>query len=75
MLPTSLIIGAMKCGTTSLYSYLSEHPEVLMSSVKEPNFFLEREELSLDEYKKLFDGTAKVYGEASTGTQSTLQCK
>jgi len=67
MLPTFLIIGAMKCGTTSLYSYLSEHPEVLMSPVKEPDFFLERGELSLDEYKTLFNGNANAYGEASTG--------
>ncbi|WP_259253768.1 sulfotransferase family protein [Salinibacter ruber] len=67
MLPTFLIIGAMKCGTTSLYSYLDEHPEVSMSSVKEPNFFLEREDLSLEEYKSLFQGEAKAYGEASTG--------
>ena len=33
------IVGAPKCGTTSLYKYLSEHYEVFMSPVKEPNFF------------------------------------
>ena len=37
--PTFLIIGAGKSGTTSLYRYLVEHPEVFMSPKKEPNFF------------------------------------
>ena len=33
------IVGAPKSGTTSLYHYLDEHPNVEMSSYKEPNFF------------------------------------
>ncbi len=38
-LPNFLIIGAAKAGTTSLYHYLGQHPEVFMSPVKEPHFF------------------------------------
>lgn len=38
-LPNFLIIGAMKSGTTALYQYLEQHPQVYMSPVKEPNFF------------------------------------
>jgi hypothetical protein len=38
-LPTFLIIGAAKGGTTSLYHYLNDHPAVYMSPVKEPHFF------------------------------------
>jgi hypothetical protein len=38
-LPTFLVIGAAKAGTTALYWYLSEHPDVFMSPVKETNFF------------------------------------
>ncbi|MEE9613403.1 MAG: sulfotransferase [Thermodesulfobacteriota bacterium] len=34
-----LIIGAMKSGTTSLFGYLSEHPEIARCKRKEPNFF------------------------------------
>lgn len=34
-----LIIGGMKCGTTSLYDYLSAHQQIDMISVKELNFF------------------------------------
>lgn len=37
--PTFLIIGAGKAGTTSLYRYLNEHPDVFMCPKKEPNFF------------------------------------
>ncbi|MEO1437121.1 MAG: sulfotransferase, partial [Bacteroidota bacterium] len=39
LLPTFLIIGAAKSGTTSLYDFLVQHPEVFMSSIKEPRFF------------------------------------
>jgi Sulfotransferase domain len=33
------IVGAPKCGTTALYEYLRFHPNIYMSSVKEPHFF------------------------------------
>lgn len=38
-LPNFLIIGAAKAGTTSLYKYLEQHPDIYMSSFKEPGFF------------------------------------
>jgi hypothetical protein len=38
-LPTFVIIGAAKAGTTALYWYLAEHPKVFMSPMKETNFF------------------------------------
>ena len=37
--PNFLVIGAGKCGTTSIDQYLKQHPQVFMSPVKEPNFF------------------------------------
>jgi hypothetical protein len=37
--PDLFIIGAAKCGTTSLYEYLRGHPEVFMSRAKEPRYF------------------------------------
>ena len=37
--PSFLIIGAPKCGTTSLWLYLHEHPDVCMSQPKEPFYF------------------------------------
>ncbi|MGV2829131.1 sulfotransferase family protein [Myxosarcina sp. GI1(2024)] len=38
-MPNFCIIGAAKSGTTSLYQYLNQHPQVYMSPVKEPRFF------------------------------------
>jgi hypothetical protein len=38
-MPNFFIIGAQKAGTTSLYHYLNQHPQVYMSPDKEPFFF------------------------------------
>lgn len=38
-LPNFLIIGAARSGTTALYEYLSQHPDVFMSEPKEPHYF------------------------------------
>ena len=79
MLPNFIIVGAPKSGTTSLYHYLSEHPQVFMSEPKEVNYF-SREEIEaqglyysdfkvkdFDSYKMLFSkGTdKKAVGEGS----------
>jgi Sulfotransferase family len=40
MLPSFLVIGAMKAGTTSLHRYLREHPQVFMPEEKELDFFV-----------------------------------
>jgi hypothetical protein len=45
-MPNFLIIGAAKSGTSALYEYMKQHPQIYMSPVKEPNFFaLEGEKL------------------------------
>jgi hypothetical protein len=65
--PNLFIVGAMKCGTTSLHNYLDEHPSISMSSVKEPDIFVDpnwRAELS--RYELLLDADAPVRGESST---------
>jgi hypothetical protein len=38
-LPNIFIVGAPRCGTSSLYAYLSAHPGVFVPSVKEPHYF------------------------------------
>jgi hypothetical protein len=37
--PNFFISGAPRCGTTALYTYLSDHPRIFMSEVKELNYF------------------------------------
>jgi hypothetical protein len=70
-LPNFVIVGAAKCGTTSLYQYLKPHPEVFMSKRKEPNFFVgdpgHRNKVTEEEYKALFAAVTieKAVGEAS----------
>lgn len=79
-LPTFLIIGAAKAGTTSLWKYCDEHPQVFMSRVKECNFFSRGDPeievpgrpprfaiTTLDEYQHLFDDVRDeiAIGEAS----------
>jgi hypothetical protein len=39
MMPDFLIIGAQKCGTTSLYYYLTQHPDIVPATQKEVHFF------------------------------------
>ena len=38
-IPNCFVVGAPKCGTTSLYYYFSQHPEIYLSPIKEPVFF------------------------------------
>ena len=60
-----LIIGAMKCGTTSLFHYLAEHPQVSPSSDKEPFFFCDDRRFQ----RGTVVGT-KIFGSGSLGTAS-----
>ena len=66
-LPNFIILGAMKCGTTSLHDYLDYHPEISMSQPKELNFFVEHQrwEQGIDWYKSNFTELGKVMGESS----------
>jgi hypothetical protein len=70
MLPNFLIIGAMKGGTTSLYSYLRAHPEIFMPPTKELHYFVAEKNLRRGAgwYRRQFRGAgdAVAVGEAST---------
>src|SRR4029079_2322923 len=69
-LPTFIVIGAMKAGTTSLARYLGEHPDVFVCSPKEPQFFIESGtwDRGVAWYRELFAGgrDSIARGEAST---------
>lgn len=67
MLPNLIVIGAAKCGTTSLHEYLDKHPEIAMARDKELRFFVENKNWrrGLAWYESQFDPTAPVRGEAT----------
>lgn len=71
--PNFFILGAPKCGTTSLARWLEQHPQVFMSPIKEPHYFsadlANRTIQSAERYARLFDGVTEAHraiGEAST---------
>jgi Sulfotransferase domain len=66
-LPNLVVIGGLKCGTTSLHHYLALHPEIAMSRPKELNFFVAELnwDLGPEWYASHFDRAAPVRGETS----------
>jgi hypothetical protein len=52
VLPSFIIIGAQKSGTTSLFDYLSQHPQILPSSSKEVHYFDGGLNPDVDTFKK-----------------------
>jgi hypothetical protein len=74
-LPNFLVVGAAKSGTTSLFDYLCQHPEIYGPTVKEPGYLLSDNRFShvhsQKEYEKLFkkSDNFKAVGE---GTVSYL---
>jgi hypothetical protein len=75
----AFIVGAPRCGTTTLAGFLQQHPDVCFSAVKEPHFFSrdeleglgeeQRNRLIDEEYLERFfgqcDGTEKLRAEGS----------
>lgn len=68
-LPNFFILGAGRSGTTTLAAVLREHPDIFMSTPKEPTFFSEPFQVTRNpiRYASLFRGagTAAAVGEAS----------
>ena len=62
-MPNLFIIGAAKAGTTALYDYLAQHPQVFLSRVKEPMFFSRDEYYArgLDWYEGAYFEGAEAY--------------
>lgn len=67
MLPNLIIIGAQKCGTTSLHYYLGRHPQIAMSRLKELKFFSVEGNWhkGVAWYESQFDSRRPIRGEAS----------
>lgn len=80
-LPTFIVGGALKAGTTSLNYYFKQHPDIFMCALKEPRYFAYEADnpvhvagrvlrfpvRTLDEYAALFDGVTgqRAIGEVS----------
>jgi len=67
--PDFLIIGAQKCGTSSLFHYLGQHPDLILPSLKEIQFFSLEYSMGWNWYKNQFPQKPffkrKLTGEAS----------
>ncbi len=68
--PDFLIIGAMKCGTSTLQAQLAAQPGIFMTTPKEPNYFSDDDVFAKGAawYDGLYDGAqpGDLTGEAST---------
>jgi hypothetical protein len=71
-LPTFLVIGSQKAGTSTLHEVLSEHPQIHMSPVKEVNYFFREDRYArgpawyADHFRRAAP-EARAIGEASPG--------
>src|SRR5437867_3110523 len=69
-LPDFMILGVTKCGTTSLYNYMIQHPHILGANKKEVHFFDVNFDQGIEWYKQQFPqktNTGILTGEASPG--------
>ena len=70
--PNLFVPGAAKSGTTSLHNLLNQHPEICMSSVKEPGYwknekFKDFKNIEKENYLNLFmKSKHKIFGESTT---------
>ena len=70
--PNLFVPGAAKSGTTSLHNLLNQHPEICMSSVKEPGYwknekFKDFKNIEKENYSNLFiKSKHKIFGESTT---------
>ena len=82
-LPNLIIFGAIKSGTGALHQYLDHHPDIFMSPLKEPRYFMHRDTAAnerrrtskiypirtLEDYAAQFEKAAneRIIGESSSG--------
>lgn len=75
--PNFLVIGAGKSGTSSLYQYLVEHPQILSATEKELHFFNRDFEWGFDWYRWQFphipQNSGLIAGEATPWYYCTFQ--
>lgn len=73
IVPSFIVIGAMRAATTTLYSLLARHPRIGMSRDKETDFFIENDyERKWPSYHAQFEAGYDVYGEVSPNYSKRL---
>jgi tetratricopeptide (TPR) repeat protein len=76
-IPNFIIIGSQRCGTTSLYTYLAQHPQILTPIKKEMDFFSWHFDRGIDWYLAHFPpmpvGEQFLTGEASPSYFDSLE--
>lgn len=76
MLPSFIVIGASKCGTTSVCDILSQHPEVFVTNPKEPHYFqFDEFEEWRPWYEELFEGAEHCQAAGEGSVSYTLPGK
>ncbi len=71
-LPSALIIGAQKGGTTSLFNYLVQHPDVLAPLSKEVHYFDLHYARGINWYRGRFPYAHRLRGGSLTAGRHTL---
>lgn len=75
--PDFVLIGAMKCATSTVSAYLEDHPDIFIPPRAEPNFFSHDANWAkgADWYARFFEnrGAARICGEGSNDYASTLE--
>jgi hypothetical protein len=67
MLPDFIILGAQRSGTTSLYNYISQHPEVSPSFPKETHYFSNHHHKGMSWYRSHFPLNSRKPGNENQG--------
>ncbi len=68
-LPNFILAGTNTAGTTALYHYLRQHPQVYLSSIKEPTFFAAADMLRMEAFRRPIERHAAALREHLDGPQ------
>jgi hypothetical protein len=72
ILPNFLIVGASKAGTTSLYYWLKQHPDVFLPRVKEPCYFAPQYQMRVTDWERYVSLYGAGRGKKAIGEASTV---
>ena len=61
VLPNTVIAGAPKCGTTSLFRWLNDHPDACGSTTKEPRYLIDPDSCLFDKTSNFHDHGLEGY--------------